>query len=495
MSKTFQIALTISLFFCFTLVSSAQEDKGRAYYDFGVFAYEDGDYGDAEKNLKKALGFNPNNPFYNQYLGKTYLKMERYDEARSHFIKAWDLNPDIAGLKYDMAFLNYKTENYTRASELFEEIVKEEPENVLAHYHGGISLYKEKKYSKAVSFFMTASEISPTIKANGYYYAGICHLKMGDMGKAEELLKYVKDHADSESIREYALKWLRVIKTRKRELRPYRVNVKLGYQYDSNVRLEPLDEDIYADEDDFVTVGYFSGKYNLINRQDYVAGVGYSHYQRWHNDLEEYDLVGSILNLYGQYRKGPLTFSLSYLPHFYWIDSSRYIRRQQIKPEISWKITDSLLTRFSYSYYLNNHLRDDDRDGHTNELSLTTYYNLKSRGGYLYGGIGYEDKTASHPDRYYDQWKIKLGFSHKMPWDLELNINGKYYSQNYDHVDSFYLVQREDRKYIGSISLSRRLYYEWLSVVGEFSYTKNSSNIMDFEYKRKMAALSLTARF
>ena len=495
MSKTLHIALMISVFFCFTLVSSAQEDKGRAYYDFGVFAYEDGDYGDAEKNLKKALEFNPNNSFYNHYLGKTYLKMERYVEAKNYLSKAWELNPDIPGLKYDLAFLHYKMENYSRASELFEEIVKEEPENVLAHYHGGISLYKEKNYSKAVSLFMTASEMSPTIKANGYYYAGICYLKMGDIDKAEELLKYVRDHADSESLREYALKWLRVIETRKKELRPYRLNVKLGYQYDSNVRLEPLDEDIYADEDDFVTVGYFSGKYNLINRQDYVAGVGYSHYQRLHNHLEEYDLLRSILNFYGQYRKGPMTFSLSYLPHFYWVDSSRYIRRQQIKPEISWKITDSFLTRFSYSYYLNNHLQDDDRDGHTNELSLTTYYSLKSRRGYLFGGIGYEDKTASHPDRYYDQWKVKLGFYHKMPWDLELNISGKYYSQNYDHMDSFYLVQREDRKYNGSVSLSRKLYYEWLRVVGELSYTKNSSNIMDFEYKRKMATLSLTARF
>jgi tetratricopeptide (TPR) repeat protein len=394
-----------------------------------------------------------------------------------------------------MAFLHYKTENYSRASELFEEIVKEEPGNVLAYYHGGISLYKEKAYAKAVSFFMTASEMSPTIKANGYYYAGICHLKMGDMDKAEELLKYARDHADSESLRGYAIRWLGIIDRQRKALKPYSVYVKLGYQYDSNVPLEPVDEDIYTNEDDFVTVGYFSGKYNLLNRQDYVAGVGYSHYQTWHNDLEQYDLVGSIFDLYGQYRQGPMTFSLSYLPHFYWVDSSRYLRRHQIRPEVSWKITDSLLTRFSYSYYHNNHLKDHDRDGHTNELSLSTYYSLKNRKGYLFGGIGYEDEKASHPDRYYDQWKIKLGLSHKMPWELELNISGKYYIQNYDHVDSFYLVQREDREYNGSISLSRRLYYEWLSVVGEFSYTKNSSNIGDFEYKRQMVTLSLEARF
>ena len=54
-----------------------KNEGGRAYFDFGVFAYEDGDYGDAEANLKQALKFEPENPLYNHYLGKTYLPVSR----------------------------------------------------------------------------------------------------------------------------------------------------------------------------------------------------------------------------------------------------------------------------------------------------------------------------------------------------------------------------------------------------------------------------------
>jgi tetratricopeptide (TPR) repeat protein len=140
------------------------EEGGGAYYDLGVFSYEDGDYQDAESNLKKALEISPTNPFYNHFLGKTYLKMERYDDAMDYLTRAWEKSPEIIGLKYDIAFLNYKMENFSKAADLFEEILKDEPENVLAHYQAGISLYKEKQYKKALQHFIAASEKSPTIK-------------------------------------------------------------------------------------------------------------------------------------------------------------------------------------------------------------------------------------------------------------------------------------------------------------------------------------------
>ncbi|MBW2107021.1 MAG: tetratricopeptide repeat protein, partial [Deltaproteobacteria bacterium] len=291
MQKSLGFVLVI-LFVIFMHLPAHAQEQGNAYYDLGVFAYEDGDYEGAEVNLKKALTFSPDSPFYNHYLGRIYLKMERYPEADAYLNKAWDLNPDISGLKYDIAFLNYKTSNYSRAADLFTEIVKEDPSNVLAQYYAGICLYKQKNYGKALKYFINATQISPTVKDNGYYYAGICHLKMGNFKKATEKFEYVRDYAESASLREYAKKWLQATDRQKKALKPYSLYAKLSYKYDDNVRLEPLDKDIYADEDDYVTEGYFSGRYNIVNRQDYNIGLGYSHYQTWHKNLENYDLTG-----------------------------------------------------------------------------------------------------------------------------------------------------------------------------------------------------------
>jgi len=82
-----------------------QEKKSRAYYDLGVFAYEDADYKDAEENLLKALEFLPGNPSYNHFLGKIYLKTEQYSEAEIFINKAWNVKPELPGLEYDMIWL------------------------------------------------------------------------------------------------------------------------------------------------------------------------------------------------------------------------------------------------------------------------------------------------------------------------------------------------------------------------------------------------------
>jgi tetratricopeptide (TPR) repeat protein len=483
------------IFLSCSLCFAQEEEKGRGYYDLGVFAYEDKDYTDAERNLKMALEINPDNALYRHFMGKIYLKMERYDDAMTHLSFAWEKDPDISGLKYDVAQANYHTQNYLIAGDLFQEIAEENPENVLAHYYAGISLYKEEQYDRALNHFNIASDKSPIIKTNGYYYAGICYLKMGLYNEAIEKLEFVRDHAPTESLRENSIKWLEAINKQKKALRPYSLYAKVGIRYDSNVRLEPDDEDRFTDEDDFMTIGYFSGNYNLLRRDNYVAGLGYRHYQTRHKDLNTYDLTASIFNIHGRYANDPFGIILSYLPHFYWLDSDRYIRRHQFKTEMIYNVSEDIQARFSYSYYSNNYLQDNNRDGHSNDVSIEVYYTLGDRMGYLFGGMDFEDRSTFHPDHSYREWEVNGGISIRVPWEMILKLTGKYSDRDYDNTDSRYLVSRDDGKYNSSISVSRKLYYEWLSVVGELDYTKRDSNISGYDYTRRTATLSLTARF
>ena len=478
-----------------SLSAGAQGQEGRGYYDFGVFAYEDGEYEDAEKNLLKALGFEPDNPYYNHFLGKTYLIMERHLDALKYLSVAANIDPDLSGLKYDVAFSHYKMTEYDKAADLFAQITTEEPSNILAPYYAGICFFKLKRFAGALDYFLDASEKSPSIKANGYYFAGICFFKTNDFEKAIEKFKYAKEHADSDSLRQSAAKWLQATEQQQKALKPYRLYFKLGYQYDDNIRLEPLDQDIYADEGDHVTTGYFSGRYNFINKKGLKVGAGYSHYQTWHNDLTTYDLVGSIYNLYVKYRFDKFTLGFSYRPTYYWVDSDSYLMRHQLKPEITWKIADNLSTRFSYSYHDNNYFKDYERDGNTHEVDLDVQYSILNNRVHLLGSIGFDDNSASHHDEYYEQLRTRLSISCKAPWGVDVCLRGRYYDKDYEYVDSGYGVKRKDDKYYGSISFSRRVLYKWLGITAEFNYTKNESNINNFEYEKKATALYITTRF
>lgn len=490
-SKLFNTMFTI-LFVLFIAFTVRAEEKGAAYYDLGVFSYESGEYEEAEKNLKKALELNPGHPPYNHYLGKTYLKMERYDGALELLTQAWADDPDMEGLKYDLAYGYFQLEYHARAAELFGQVAADDPNNVLAHYYGGISLYNENQYKEAIDYFLTAAKMSPTVRINGRYYAGLCYLKTGDVEKATKELEYVRDNAESESLKKNSVQWLESIKNR--TYKPYLFYAKIGYQYDDNITYEPLNVDIVTDADDFYTSFDLLGRYNFVNRADWKLSAGYYHYQRLHNDLDEYDLVESVPNISVKYQMDPLMFGLNYYYYYYWLDYERYLRRHRLIPEISWNVNDYFTTRIAYSYYDNEHFQDDRYDGDNHEISLLFDYRhlVDEKEINLIGEIGYEDNNADHPDEYYERVKVRGSIYFMGPWQLRFRLSARYEDKTYDYTDSFFNVKREDDRYEGQVLISHRFYYDFLDIQTEYTFTKNDSNISYYDYERNVIGLYLT---
>jgi len=276
-------------------------------------------------------------------------------------------------------------------------------------------------------------------------------------------------------------------------MKPLRLYVKLGYQYNDNVVLEPLDLDLFTDENDYATVLRFSASYNFVNRQDYQIGVKYNHNQAWYDTLDEYDQVGSTFDVYLRYRLDAFTLGFSYLPSYYWVDKDRFLMRHQFKPEITWRIDKNLSIRLSYRYYQDNFFQNDGRDGHAHEGFLDLFYSFLDKDGLLFAGGGYLDNNATHSDYCFGSWKTRVGVSFKIPWELKLSLIGDYIYKDYDYVDSNYGIQRNDDRYSVSGSLSRKLFYDWLSIVGEYQYTRKDSSIINYNYEQNTTTLSLTA--
>lgn len=158
--------LLIILTMIFVCPCAYGEEAGRVYCDLGVFAYEDGDYEGAERNFKKALNLDRENPSYNHYLGKTYLGKNDLKGGEEYLKKAWGLNPRAPGLKYDMGLLAYRQEKYREAVDALSQVASEEPSNVLAQYYAGICFHRLEQHAEAIRHLLAASDKSPTIKAN-----------------------------------------------------------------------------------------------------------------------------------------------------------------------------------------------------------------------------------------------------------------------------------------------------------------------------------------
>lgn len=466
----------------------AQEDRGRPYYDLGVFALEDGDLQGATANLLKALSFDPDDALYNQYLGRTYLRLENYREALRYLEKAKQTAPQLHGLDNDLGLVRFKTGEYAKAAKRFEAVAKQDETDVEARYYAGRSLFKQDRFSKALDYFTEVAAMSPALKANAWYYAGVCHARLLEPEAAREKFTFVQANADSAVLRQYAGRWLENLATGKFAKKRYTIYLKAGGQYDSNAVLESPEGDTPEGKEDWVGKLFLALSYDFVKQHDREIGAGYSHYQTWHDEHSELDLIGSIFSIYGKYRWEDFTLGLTYLPSYYHLDSEIFLKRHQIRPEIGWRAGDNWYTRLSYSYFDNDY-DNNDSDGHTHEVDLDVYYILGGKRGYLFAGSSFEDNTATAPDKFYEQAKARIGVSFNLPWDVEMGISGRYYHKDYNKID------RTDEKYNALFKLSRGIFYEWLELLAEVDYTKNDSDVALFEYERTTASLSLVTKF
>jgi len=81
----------LSMLFITSVWCNDKVQKGSGLFDMGVFAYSDKDVDNALTNFLRALEFQPNNPFYIHYIGKTYLVLDKYQKALSMLTKAYQI--------------------------------------------------------------------------------------------------------------------------------------------------------------------------------------------------------------------------------------------------------------------------------------------------------------------------------------------------------------------------------------------------------------------
>lgn len=465
------------------------------YYDIGVFAYEEGDFAGAEKFLKQAVILNPDNGRACFYLGQTYTKLEQTAKAEEYLTTAFEIDPSISGLKYALGLLCFEKNDFGNALAKFDDVITENPADVLAVYYAGICRYKFGQYEHAENLLVKAAQMSPTIEGNGYYYAGICNYYMERLDRASDQFEQVAETARTDDMKESARLWLQAVGQKKETQKPYAIFLKTGFIYDDNVMLAPADQDVISDESDTGMMAYFNGKYDLVKWQKFVAGVGYNHYMTRYRDLDAYDLTGSIGNLYLDWRLNDLiSFGGSYQPTYYWVDAESYLMQHQASASMTGRMDKLNILDFSYRYSRNNYFTDSFRDGHSNTVRIDFSHGFNQLNGYLFCGIGSEFCSASAKDQDFTEIETLLGFSYDFFSKTNITIFGNYFDKSYDEEDTVYQEKRDDSRYFVSASVNQTLWQPWLQMSAEYSFTKNNSSISEFDYERNAVLLSVSIK-
>jgi Flp pilus assembly protein TadD len=162
------------------------EDFSQAIYHFQealrlVPGYADAFYNvnKLEENLridgeitktKSKLTRNPEDPGIHYALGNLYMRRGKLNEAKTHYQKSLELDPEYHNALNKLASIYALTGNYDKAISLFQEVITRQPDNPDAFFYIACVYAKQNKKTEAIGWLKKAAERgyrNPDIFKNG----------------------------------------------------------------------------------------------------------------------------------------------------------------------------------------------------------------------------------------------------------------------------------------------------------------------------------------
>ena len=115
-----------------------------------------------EENFCKALTeYNPNNIFFNVFLGSFYVQTGEFEKALAPLTKASEILPGNPQISAVLGATYLMTKKYDEAIKHFNNTLKLSPKNFEAHYFLGIVYEQKKDYKTAKKYLKQALKIKP----------------------------------------------------------------------------------------------------------------------------------------------------------------------------------------------------------------------------------------------------------------------------------------------------------------------------------------------
>jgi tetratricopeptide (TPR) repeat protein len=389
-------------------------------------------------------------------------------------------------------------QEYTEATQYLRAALKERPEDPSANLYLGIALINTGNEEEGEKLLKKALELEP-LSPRTNLELGILYYKRGIHDEARDFFETVEDVASGTDLSDLAGDYIERIGERKVKVKDWSISLTGGFQYDSNVVLEPSDGTLpegISRKSDWRGVIYIDGKFTPAITDNLVVGPTYSFYQSFHTKLSDFNvqqhLPGIILN-YTFNRN--FFFRALYTYEYTTVGTEEYLSAHSISPAIVIAEGEGFFTTLRYAYQ-NKDFKDSDlfennseRDGSNNLAGITQYVPI-GRVAILSLGYTYDHDTTDE-----DYWSYN---GHKGNVDLRLDLGqkwfvdlmGEYYAKDYRDEYPGTGEKRQDDTSTFSSTLMKTIGSNFDITVG-WQYVKNKSNIDIFEYERNIVTCLL----
>lgn len=159
--------------------------KGTAYKQIGLIYYSLGNFGEARRNLEKALAFRPRDPSLYQSLAETASKLNAIKQALAYQQKALEILGETRAPGEALAslgFLYLRNGDYRQAAAVFLKALATGEDDWLLHQNLGIALFKLQKWAEAQEQFRISLRYHHAPQS--LIYLGLIYQEQGKPGLA-----------------------------------------------------------------------------------------------------------------------------------------------------------------------------------------------------------------------------------------------------------------------------------------------------------------------
>ncbi|MCX5814413.1 MAG: surface lipoprotein assembly modifier [Proteobacteria bacterium] len=515
---------------CFFILFLAGFAFSETLFDQGLKDFKDENYEEALANLIEARKLEPTSTTAAFYLGLTYKILENYKEAVPHLRDAVTFSPPVREALVELIDSLYQTENLDEANKWIAVGEKEGIAPARIQFLKGLNLLKENKNADAIVAFEKAKEMDKTVAQAADFQIASAYMKIGKLKDSQKRFKSLITLDPTSDLATYARDYDRAVTDKIEAERPFRFNVSLGYKYDSNVNARPASGTVFDNPNNSSMVsGQEDTALNANIRAIYIApfsfktpyslSVQYTLSADRYMRRDDYNLAQQSVTVTPGYSFSkvaltvPLLFGYinlqrekgnDFLNKLDWWSDTRYLLTMGLTPTARYMINDKNILELTYGFMRNKYYNtteitvapdpNEDRDGESNSGSLGWTYFFKEGTGiftikYTYTAMGTDGHNWS-----YDEDRFSLSFLYPLKKNLKFQYSSDAAFTKYKHDNTIFNIARRDDTFTNSIGLIYTLFKN-MDIIGQFTYTKDNSNISTYDYDKSIASISVEYRF
>jgi tetratricopeptide (TPR) repeat protein len=476
------------------LVEQARQELGRENFE------------EALELLTRAWREGVKTPEAAFLLGRTYRSMLNYQDARWYLQEAVRLKPGYRDAQLLLADTLVGLDQQAQALAILKELEAAGYEPGHTAYITGQAYYKDKNYAQAVQYFRKAQQ-DPNLVQDAKFQEALALAGQNRLRDAQRTMTEAIGLNPQSATAGFAQGYAATLDRRAKDYQRFRFNAFGGFDYDSNVSLQPGDAGgsvPVSGKNDVLWSLAASLEYNIMRPGPFALWAYYGYYQNFHHKLTDFDLWSNSAGVVPSYTWSksrlwvPCNFNYSVVGY------EPYSTSFTVSPTYLYLLTPKIGVEGGIQYARRNYwfpafITEDERSGDAMGGTLAWYYFLKNQEGYLQARFTYEREFTNGSNWDSSSYRFGLAFLYPVTPKLKVKATADLVLQPYDNFWSNGLraadnPKRYDNIFIGGLEITRVI-HKGLEINAHCYYIRDESNIALYDYDRLITGVQLGYRY